>query len=161
MITCLNFLLITFPYGILRSEINQSLINHFFCLTRDADDKTWKGLDRILSVWAERNIYDRELISELRKIIGPKRDGTKNGSKVKENSEKSTLSRGSKSDIPAENEAKKQKTSHKPSSQTNMAPMPNSKSSNVRKTASEKFDRLVKKVDEKNDSPLKSTYISH
>ncbi|RWS03189.1 regulation of nuclear pre-mRNA domain-containing protein 1B-like isoform X3 [Dinothrombium tinctorium] len=57
-------------------------------VAKDADEKTWIGLDRILSVWQERNIYDESQIQEFRKAIGQRKsvevskNGSKNGKKV-------------------------------------------------------------------------------
>lgn len=116
-----------------------------FLVIRDCDEKTWRGLDRILSVWSERNIYDANQIGEFRKAIGPRKD-----SKAKENSqnsiassdnieEKSNNNNHNNSPVP---DAKRLKTSHKSTShKTNITAVPNS---NARK-AFEKLKASIEK----------------
>lgn len=79
-----------------------------FFFYREADEKVWKGLDRILTVWGERNIYDSSQISEWRKAIDEFKP-SKNGSTDENNGP----TKKERSSTPVSNDAKRFKASHK------------------------------------------------
>ncbi|RWS29366.1 Regulation of nuclear pre-mRNA domain-containing protein 1B-like protein [Leptotrombidium deliense] len=62
-------------------------------VAKEADDKTWVGLDRVLSVWCERNIYDEFQVAEFRKAIGTKKgpETNKNGKSYSQKNLKSNV----------------------------------------------------------------------
>jgi len=80
-----------------------------FCFS-GADEKTWKGLDRILTIWSERSIYDANQINEFRKAITVKENLFRNSNRVEDsNKSKHKLESNFKKD----NGIKRIKASHK------------------------------------------------
>lgn len=39
-------------------------------ISRDCDDKTWSALDRILKIWSDRSIYDKNQLQQYKSAIG-------------------------------------------------------------------------------------------
>lgn len=44
-----------------------------FDFHRDCDDSTWSGLEKIIRVWNDRNIYDKKFLTELNTTIGERK----------------------------------------------------------------------------------------
>ncbi|XP_025017655.1 regulation of nuclear pre-mRNA domain-containing protein 1B [Tetranychus urticae] len=100
----------------------------FAAVAKEADEKTWKGLERILAVWGERNIYDSNQISEWRKAIDDFKP-SKNGSTDENNGP----TKKERTSTPVANDAKRFKASHKSNISKTTA---NTNSSSIKNTSS-------------------------